>query len=178
MDIDVASLRIIHYPDPRLRKMCKPVESFDASLPQLAERMFELMRADEGIGLAAPQVGLAIRLFVCNITGEPKDDLVVINPRLSDFGDSDQSEEGCLSIPDVRGTFLRYMSCKLSAQDISGKTFEMVGSDLSARCWQHECDHLDGKLILDRFSEADKIANRRKLKQLEADFKAPRGAKA
>ncbi|MEK6644030.1 MAG: peptide deformylase [Planctomycetota bacterium] len=177
MDIDLASLRIIHYPDPRLRKVCKPVESFDGFLPRLVERMFELMRADEGIGLAAPQVGVLIRLFVCNTTGDPKDGLVVVNPRLTDLADPDLSEEGCLSIPEVRGEFLRYANCKLSAQDVMGKAYSLAGHDLAARCWQHECDHLDGKLILDRFSEADKIANRRKLKQLEADFKNQKGAR-
>ena len=177
MDFDLPSLRIIRYPDSRLRKACKPVEAFDASLAALAERMFELMRSEEGLGLAAPQVGLPMRLFVCNVSGEPKDNVVFVNPVLSDLSDPGLSEEGCLSIPDVRGTFPRYMKCRIRGFDVAGKPIEFEGSDLAARCWQHECDHLDGRLILDRFSEADKIAARRTLKELEAKYKGPKRVK-
>lgn len=177
MDFDLTSLRIIRYPDPRLRKPCKAVESFDPSLSALAERMFELMRSEEGLGLAAPQVGLSMRMFVCNVSGEPGDDVVFINPTLVDLSDPGQSEEGCLSIPDVRGTFQRYMKCRIRGFDLSGRPIEFEGSDLAARCWQHECDHLDGRLILDRFSEADKIAARRTLKELEAKYQGPKRAK-
>jgi peptide deformylase len=177
MDWKPADLRILHYPDPRLRKACLPVETFDNSLADLAARMFELMRGEEGIGLAAPQVGIPIRMFVCNVTGEPNDDLVFVNPRISDLAEPGEGEEGCLSIPDVRGIVQRYMTCTIIAQDLSGRPIEYHGEVLAARCWQHECDHLDGRLIIDRFSEADKIANRRKLKQLEAAFKGRKGAK-
>jgi peptide deformylase len=177
MDFDPSELHILHYPDPRLRKACMPVERFDETLAALAERMFALMRAEEGVGLAAPQVGLLIRLFVCNVTGEPKDDLVLINPRISDLAEPGDGEEGCLSIPDVRGTVQRYLKCRINAQDLSGKPVEYPGEVLAARCWQHECDHLNGRLIIDRFSEADKIANRRKLKALEAAYAGRKGAK-
>src|SRR5437870_5122503 len=103
MEFDAAALHILDYPDPRLRKMCKPVEVFDESLARLAARMFELMRVEEGIGLAASQVGVLVRMFVCNVTGEPKDDLVFVNPRISDVSEPGDGEEGCLSIPEVRG---------------------------------------------------------------------------
>lgn len=176
MDSDLSVLRILTYPDPRLRKVCKPVEAFDEGLSALAGRMFELMRAEEGVGLAASQVGVLIRMFVCNVTGEPKDDLVFVNPRISDLSEPGESEEGCLSIPEVRGIVHRYLRCSIAGQDLSGKPIEYQGEVLAARCWQHECDHLDGRLITDRFSEADKIANRRKLRQLEADFKGRKGA--
>lgn len=177
MDFDTTSLQIIHYPDPRLRKACQPVAKFDDSVAALAARMFELMRDEEGLGLAAPQVGVLVRLFVCNVSGDPKDDVVFINPTLSDLSDPGESEEGCLSIPDVRGTFQRYMKCRIRGFDLAGKPIEFEGTDLGARCWQHECDHLDGRLILDRFSEADKIAARRKLKELEAKYPGRRRAK-
>jgi len=177
MDFDPSALHILQYPDPRLRRACKPVEAFDDSLAPLADRMFELMRAEEGVGLAAPQVGILIRMFVCNVTGEPQDDLVLINPRISELAEPSEGEEGCLSIPEVRGAVQRYLTCRITAQDLSGKPFEHDGEVLAARCWQHEYDHLDGRLIIDRFSEADKIANRRRLRQLEAAYKGRKGAK-
>lgn len=174
MALTTKTLQIIHYPDPRLRKSCAKVETFDEELARLAQRMLELMRADEGLGLAAPQVGVCRRLFVCNVTGDKKDDLVLVNPRLEDLEGEVDGEEGCLSIPEVRGVIRRAGQCRIVAQDLSGKAIELQGKDLLARCWQHECDHLDGRLIVDRMSETDRIANRRKLKELETAFKRRR----
>lgn len=167
----LAGLRIIEYPDPRLRKVCAPVEDFDDSLAALAERMLELMRQAEGIGLAAPQVGVMRRMFVCNVTGEPGDDHVLVNPKLTLAGGQEEREEGCLSIPEVNVTVVRRQTCDLDAQDPAGKRIRLQGVDLVARCWQHERDHLDGKLIVDHMSETDRIANRKALKSLEARFK-------
>jgi peptide deformylase len=138
----------------------------------------ELMRAEEGIGLAAPQVGVNLRLFVSNISGDPKDDLVFVNPQLTELGEPGDSEEGCLSIPDVRGVVRRYMKCRITAQDLAGRPVDFRAEMLAARCYQHECDHLDGTLIIDRMGEADKIANRKKLKQLETDASTVRRARA
>ncbi len=171
MPIDLAALTIRHYPDPCLRKACNPVERFDEDLSRLAARILELMREAQGVGLAAPQVGLPIRLFVCNVTGEPADDRVYVNPALSGFEGRVESEEGCLSIPEVTVTVRRYLTCTMNALDVTGKSVVGVGSELVARCWQHECDHLDGRLIIDHMSEADKIANRRTLRQLEQRHK-------
>src|SRR3954466_10699983 len=92
-------LRIVLYPDPRLKKIALPVEHFDQPLKDLAARMFELMREAKGVGLAAPQVARGIRLFVMNHTGEPQDDRVYVNPILSDPDGEEEAEEGCLSIP-------------------------------------------------------------------------------
>src|SRR5687768_8737653 len=94
-------LKIILYPDPRLKKMSVPVTTFDDALRQLAARMLELMREAKGVGLAAPQVGENIRLFVMNPTQEPGDDHVYINPVLSDLEGEDEAEEGCLSLPGI-----------------------------------------------------------------------------
>lgn len=171
MRIDIPALRIIHYPDPRLRKTCKPIETFDDSVARLAKRMLDLMHQGRGIGLAAPQVGVLLRMFVCNVTGDPKDDHVYVNPRLTDLQGHAHGEEGCLSIPDVTVTVRRYLRCTIHACDVTGRPFESASSELLARCWQHECDHLDGHLILDRMSEADKIANRRALRQLESQYR-------
>jgi peptide deformylase len=173
MKSDLGRMRIIIYPDPRLRKACKPVEQFDKDLAALAERMIELMHEAKGVGLAAPQVGVLQRLFVCNTTGEPNDNRVFVNPTLTDLTGDVESEEGCLSIPDVTVPIRRANACVIEAQDLSGKRITFQAADLPARCWQHECDHLDGRLIIDRMSETDRIAQRRTLKQLESQFKQP-----
>ncbi len=167
----VDNLAIIKYPDPRLSKACKPVSDFDDDLRKLAKRMLELMKERKGIGLAGPQVGFMRRILVCSHSGEPGDDLVIINPQLSDLEGWVEGVEGCLSIPDVQVPIWRAQRCKLKAQDAAGHAFEMVGEDLQARVWQHENDHFHGKLILDYMNEASKIANRRIIKQLEASFK-------
>ena len=173
MKNDLGRMRIIIYPDPRLRKACKPVEQFDKNLATLAARMIELMHEAKGVGLAAPQVGVLLRLFVCNTTGQSEDDRAFVNPTLTDLTGDIESEEGCLSIPDVTVPIRRANACVLEARDLSGKPVKLQAVDLAARCWQHECDHLDGRLIIDRMSEADRIAQRRTLKQLESQFKQP-----
>lgn len=166
-----SSVKIIHYPDPRLHKPCRAVERFDHDLAALARRMLELMHAHKGVGLAAPQVGELVQMFVCNLTGDTKDDQVFVNPALSDLEGEIEAQEGCLSIPDVSVTMRRATSARLQAQDLSGKRVELTGADLAVRCWQHECDHLRGRLIVDAMSESDRIANRRALKDLERKFK-------
>ncbi len=169
-NVNAEKLKIICYPDPRLRKHCEPVGVFDASLTAMARRMLELMRAADGVGLAAPQVGVLIRLFVCNVSGDPKDDMVFVNPELADLEGAAVGEEGCLSIPDGTVNVRRAVQCKMTARDLDGESFEMEGFDLAARVWQHETDHLEGRLIIDRMSEADKIANRRAIKKLQQDY--------
>ena len=166
--IEIEKLRIIEYPDPRLRKVCKSVETFDDWLARLAERMLKLMHDADGVGLAAPQVGILRRILVCNVTGDPKDDQVFVNPHLSDFIGQAEGEEGCLSLPEIRVTVRRPAVCTIQACDVTGKPLKSAGEGLFARCWQHEFDHLDGRLIIDYMSEADKIANRRNLKYLES----------
>lgn len=169
--INVEKLKIIEHPDPRLRRVCKPVQEFDGTLPRLAAKMLELMHQADGIGLAGPQVGVLERIFVCNVTGDPKDDQVFVNPRLSDFIGHAEGNEGCLSLPEVSVAVRRSAGCKMEAVDVSGRPFTLTADGLLARCWQHEYDHLDGKMIIDYMSEADKIANRRVIKHLESKRK-------
>ena len=121
MPLDATPLQIITYPDARLRKVCREVERFDEELAALAERMLQLMRQHEGVGLAAPQVGVLLRMFVCNPTGDLKDDHVYVNPRLTDLADQADREEGCLSIPDVTVNFRRPLSGKRHAVDLQGR---------------------------------------------------------
>lgn len=163
--------RLVVYPDPRLRQKCAPVKKFDDRLAALAQRMIELMHENRGVGLAAPQVGFMGRLFVANPTGEPEDNGIYVNPELLELTGSVEAEEGCLSIPDVRVIVRRARQCRIRAFDLQGKPFEVDADDLLARIWQHESDHLDGRLIIDRMTTTDKIASKKQLAQLEADFK-------
>jgi peptide deformylase len=156
---DSTRLRIISYPDPILRRVCLEVGDFGEPLRQLAARMIELMHESKGVGLAAPQVGVPVRVFVCNPTGEPGDDTVFVNPKLENLSGAVEHEEGCLSIP---------------ARNVEGEPFERSAEELLARIWQHENDHLNGRLIIDHMSDTDELANRRILKELRDKHRGAR----
>ena len=170
----LSKLRIVLFPDPILKKKAAEVSQLGEPVRALAERMLELMREDKGVGLAAPQVGVGLRMFVCNATGEPADDLVCINPQLVELSGAEEREEGCLSIPGATVTMRRAVRAVMQAIDVEGRLFQLAQSDLPARIWQHEIDHLDGRLIIDNMSTADEIANRRVLKQLKEKYRASR----
>jgi peptide deformylase len=116
-------------------------------------------------------VGLNLRLFVVNATGKPEDDKVYVNPMLSDADGDEESEEGCLSLPDIKVNIRRpTVRVKMQAQDLEGKPFEEIGEGFITRIWQHENDHLNGVLITDRMGAVAKMAYRKKLKEMEDDF--------
>ena len=173
----VHDLKIVLYPDPRLKKMSSPVTTFDDELKAIAARMFELMREHRGVGLAAPQVGLNVRMFVMNATGEDADDRVYVNPQLLDSEGEEEGEEGCLSIPQVNARIWRSEKLRMVAQDLDGKPFEEIGTDLVARIWQHETDHLNGTLITERMGPVARLAARRVLKELTEKFEEGKGKK-
>jgi peptide deformylase len=129
--------------------------------------MFQLMREHRGVGLAAPQVGENLRMFVMNHTGDPADDRVYVNPELSEAEGADEAEEGCLSLPGINAKIIRDKSMKMRAQDLEGAWFEQTASGYLARIWQHEFDHLNGTLIIDRMGAVAKIASKKALKELE-----------
>ena len=160
-------LKIIHYPDPRLRRMSAPVTEFTPELKELAARMLELMRESRGVGLAAPQVGVNLRLFVINPTGEEGDERVYVNPELTDAEDEEEGEEGCLSLPGINAKVWRSVHLRIRAQDLEGRAFEEVAEGYVARIWQHETDHLNGAMIIDRMGPVAKLAARRTLKELQ-----------
>lgn len=165
-------LKIIYWPDPRLLKMSKPVETFDPSLRALAQRMFILMREAKGVGLAAPQVGQNIRLFVMNPTGEPQDDRVYVNPMLTNADGEEEGEEGCLSLPGIHVNVLRNESVHISARDLENNPIEQDAAGYIARIWQHEYDHLNGTLLTDRMGPVARMANRKILADLKADYES------
>jgi peptide deformylase len=160
-------IAIIRYPDPRLRKMSEPVTQFTPELRALALRMLELMKEARGVGLAAPQVGQNIRLFVISPTGEEQDIRIYVNPLLSDAQDEDEGEEGCLSLPNLTTKVWRSKRLRMNAQDLDGNPFEETAEGYIARIWQHESDHLNGTLIIDRMGPVAKLAARRILKELQ-----------
>ncbi len=166
--VDPESLKIVLYPDPVLRKPCEPVPEVTDEVRQVAARMLQLMHEARGVGLAAPQVGLSWRLFVANPTGEPEDDRVFINPQFSNPTEQMHTrDEGCLSIPHVTGDITRPLGITIDALDEHGQPFQLTSQELAARVWQHETDHLDGILILDRMPAIDKVANRQAIQDLE-----------
>lgn len=165
------TLRIVRYPDPLLKTPARPVEEFGPKIAEIAAKMLDLLPLHNGVGLAGPQVGVLRRIFVCNPTGHQGDAMVCINPRLTDLSGSEVREEGCLSIPDASVHMRRATRAVLQAFDPEGRPFEATGLDLLARIWQHEIDHLDGKLITDHMSTADEIANRKALKKLREEYR-------
>src|SRR5437660_11733572 len=163
-------LKIILWPDPRLKKVSREVEAFDESLATLAARMFELMRAHRGVGLAAPQVGTNVRRFVMNATGKPEDDRIYVNPVLTEAEGEEEAEEGCLSLPNINVNIWRAKKMPMEASDVQGKRFAEDASGYLARIWQHEFDHLNGTLLTDRMGPVAKLANRKILKDLEEAY--------
>ncbi|MEX2673010.1 MAG: peptide deformylase [Phycisphaeraceae bacterium] len=168
MPVKIDQLRVVYYPDPVLRRKAAPVEQITDEVRDVAERMVELMHQHRGVGLAAPQVGLSWRMFVANPTGEVEQDRVFINPVLTLSETVDVYEEGCLSLPGINADVRRPIHAVIEATDLAGETVRLESDDLPARVWQHEMDHLNGVLILDRMSEIDRTASKRAIKELEA----------
>ncbi len=168
MSVDAEGLRILKYPHPALRAAARPVGSIDQEVRAVAERMLRLMHQVDGAGLAAPQVGLSWRLFVTKAqNGHP--DLVYVNPRLTRLGGSMEVRvEGCLSLPGIDVDIRRPTVASIAAIDLDGKEFTLTDDQVLARVWQHETDHLDGILIIDRMSTLDRIATRRALRELSS----------
>ena len=146
---------ILHYPDKRLRTPGEPVEEFGAELQQLVEDMAETMYAAPGVGLAAPQIGVAQRVFIIDVAtddDEPSDLMVFVNPEILEKQGECLFDEGCLSFPGAREEIERAEWVKVRAQDQFGETFELEADGLLAIAVQHENDHLEGKLMLDHVS--------------------------
>ncbi len=142
----MAIRKITEYPAEVLGKVGKPVTEFDEELANLCEDMFETMYDDEGVGLAAPQIGMNLRLFVMDCEGIK---LVAANPEIIETSGEESSSEGCLSLGKVPAVLVRPNFAKLKAQNLKGDWFEQEGEGYVARCLMHETDHCDGKLFID-----------------------------
>ena len=154
--------------DPVLRKPTKRVTAFTDELRQLIADMFETMYAAEGIGLAAPQVGRMERLAVVDVEGQK---FTLINPEVIErIGEIDKAEEGCLSIPDIYGDVERPFTVSIRALNENGEQYEATGSELLGRCFQHEIDHLDGKLFIDYLSPLKRKAAMAKWEKAKTEY--------
>lgn len=167
---DVDSLTIIQYPDPRLKEVCTPVAAVDDSVRALVARMFKLMFAGHGVGLAAPQVGITVRLFVSSPSYEESDRRVYINPEILSSEGNQEAEEGCLSLPAVACSVKRANVIQVRALDLDGESFQTVLQEFPARVFQHEHDHLEGITLADRMGSVARLRNRRALKDLQEQF--------
>lgn len=142
------NLKILYFPDIRLRKKSKPIESVTDSLKKLAHDMLDIMQKEGGIGLAAPQVNRHVRLIVVNVD-KP---MILFNPEIIEREGENSSEEGCLSVPGFSGEVTRSNKIKVKYIDIDGNSKELDTDGLTAICIQHEVDHLDGKLFIDHIA--------------------------
>jgi peptide deformylase len=167
-------MKILNYPHPALRVKAQPVATLDADLLKNAAEMVELMYKSEGLGLAAPQVGLDIQLIVMNFSGDPerKDtEVVAINPVIvEEKGGRISDREGCLSFPGLYQNVARYKTVVVNYYDLKGELQQMTSNDLSARVWQHEIDHLAGTLFIDRMGSLGLSRSQKDLEKYIADF--------
>jgi len=148
-------LDILTFPDPRLQQVSQQVHQFDQALADFARLLEHTMRAGPGsVGIAAPQVNHFIRMVIVDVSGRPKTPnhgtLMLVNPEITEWEGMKKGREGCLSVPDYTGNVIRAERVALSAQDLSGKTHNYQFEGFEARAVQHELDHLDGLLFLDR----------------------------
>ncbi len=170
-------LKIVHYPHPTLRHLSKPLKRVDAELRGMIAQMFVLMYEHEGVGLAANQVDLPYRLFIANPQGDPEAsdaEFVFINPVLSGGKGQAEDEEGCLSIPGVNAPVVRKEKITIQAYNLAGEEIMAELDGLFARIVQHELDHLDGTLFIDRLTPAHKADVRDLLEEFEIDFQSRR----
>ncbi len=164
----MAILELLYYPDEKLHQASSPVTEFNDELKKLVTDMFETMYADEGIGLAAPQINVFKRIVVIDVVNErkPEDQLVLINPEFISKEGTTGIDEGCLSVPGLRGKVERAEKVTVKAQNLNGEFFEINADGLLAICLQHEIDHLNGKLFIDYLSPLKRNMYRSKAKQL------------
>ena len=161
----MAKLQILEYPDPRLRTVAKPVAAVDENIRRLAGDMLETMYAAPGIGLAATQVDVHIRMLVADVSETHDDPRVYINPEIIEMDGVEVMEEGCLSVPGIYERVERAEHIRVRSLDLEGETVETEADGLLAVCIQHEIDHLDGKLFVDYLSDLKRQRIRKRLEK-------------
>ena len=169
-------LKIIQYPHPTLRHVSKPLTRVDAELHDAIKQMFELMYAAKGVGLAANQVDLPYRFFIVNPQGDPAkgEEMVFINPVLSRHKGSAEAEEGCLSLPGLYADVMRAEHVTIDAYNLAGEPVHLDAEGFLARVLQHETDHINGKLFIDRLGTAAQMDVRDMLREFEIQFASQR----
>ena len=161
----MAIRQILHYPDPRLRRLAEVVERVDDPIRALIDDLADTMYQAPGIGLAAPQINVAKRVIVIDTSATKSELLVFVNPEIIDRQGEQTLEEGCLSVPGIYDTVTRAERIKVRALDRAGKLFELETSELLATCIQHEIDHLEGKLFVDYLSRLKQQRIRKKMQK-------------
>lgn len=167
-------MKIVNYPHPALRHKTRPLTAIDKQVRLDAGQMLQLMYESRGIGLAANQVVLPYRMLVLNVSADPtqrEQELVCINPVIVERKGTTEGEEGCLSFPGLYGKVRRARSVKVQAYNLEGQAFEVSALDLTSRALQHEIDHLDGVLFIDKMSTVSKLASRSAIKEFERQFR-------
>jgi peptide deformylase len=167
--------KIVLYPHPALRHPAKPLAAIDAEVRRYAGRMLELMYQNKGLGLAAPQVALPVQLLVMNFEGEAdkKDmEVVAVNPVIIDRKGTQEGDEGCLSFPDLYQKVRRAKTVTVQFYDLTGNLVEMTCHELPARLWQHEIDHLHGRLFIDLMGPLGRMSSKSTLRMFEADHRS------
>ncbi len=170
-------MKIVKYPHPALRVSARPITAIDKDVQLAAAGMIDLMYSHEGLGLAAPQVALDIQLLVMNFAGDPEkkdQEYVAINPVIVESKGMLNDREGCLSFPGLYQNIRRAKTVKVQAYNLKGELYEMVCTDLPARVWQHEIDHLQGVLFIDKMSPSGKLGSKRDIDKFIADFEKDR----
>jgi peptide deformylase len=168
MSVDTQSLSLLIFPSPTLLQRAGEVDASDRNVQEVARRMIEMMFEQNGVGLAAPQVGLSWRLFVTRNPEDKESGVAWMNPTLKVTStDEDIEEEGCLSLPEIRGDVRRPTGIQISGFDVNGDPAQESSDEFIARVWQHENDHLDGILIINKMSSMDRLINRRLIRNLE-----------
>jgi peptide deformylase len=165
----MAKLPILTFPNPRLRNRALPVREVDARVRRLVDDMFETMYAAPGIGLAAIQVDVPLRVVVMDVSDDHDTPLCLINPEILDREGEEQMDEGCLSVPGFFEPVIRAERVRVRALDRDGQPFELAADGLLAVCIQHEIDHLDGKLFVDYLSSLKRQRIRRRLEKDQKD---------
>jgi peptide deformylase len=173
----MAILDILHFPDPRLRTVARPVTQVDDTVRRLVDDMLETMYAAPGIGLAATQVNDQRRVVVIDVSEEKDQPLCLINPEIVELAGTEEMEEGCLSVPGVYETVQRAEQVRVRALDRDGRALELSADGLQAVCIQHEIDHLDGKLFVDYLSQLKRTRIRKKLEKEQRQASPEAGAR-
>jgi peptide deformylase len=167
-------MKIVHYPHPALRHRSRPLTSIDQQIHLHVGKMFELMYEARGLGLAANQVALPYQLLIMNLTGDANQrdqEVAFINPVIVERKGVIEDEEGCLSLPGLYQKVRRAKTVKVHAYNLKGELVEIEASELAARCWQHEVDHLNGVLFIDKVGPIGKLAIRASLKEFEQAYR-------
>jgi peptide deformylase len=158
-----------HYPAEVLSSPAEPIAEITDEIRQLAARMIEIMIEQKGVGLAGPQAGVNLRIFVISLDGTPESAKVYINPKINTSGGIEANSEGCLSLPNITANIKRFKLCTVTAMDLDGNEFTEDADGLYSRALQHEFDHLEGMMIKDRMGRVSAISAKRHLKKLEEE---------